>query len=132
MAYGLHTVNMANKLLGTIGNTSFAAGAVSATKLHTSAGDPGSAGTSNPSSVTTRTASTWGTPATGQIATTATQTWSNWAGTNGEVVGSISQWDSTTAGVFLFSAALAVAKTMNTGDTLNITLITVTISPLAA
>lgn len=132
MAVGLHTVNMANKLLGTIANTSFAAGAVSATKLHTNVGDPGSAGTSNPSSVTTRTTSTWGTPASGSIATTATQTWASWAGTNGEIVAYISQWDSTTAGNFLFSAALAVAKTMNTGDTLNITAITVTISPLAA
>lgn len=130
MTVGLHTVNLANKLVGTIGNTSFAAGATSAAKIHT--GDPGSAGTSNASSVTTRPTLTWGTPASGAIATTATASWASWAGTSPETISHISVWDATSAGNFLFSAALTTSKTVTTGDTLNLTAVTVTISPLAA
>src|SRR4051812_4758458 len=74
-----------------------------AVKLHT--GDPGAAGTSNASSVTTRPAITFAAQSGGTIASNNTPSWASWAGTNGEVVSHISLWDSTTAGNFLCSIA---------------------------
>jgi hypothetical protein len=73
-------------------------------QLHT--GDPGSAGTSNVSSVTTRKSLTWGTAASGAVAISNIPTWSNWAGTNGEVVTDISLWDALTGGNFWDSIEL--------------------------
>lgn len=131
MTAGLSTTNLANKLLDTLSNTSFAAGATTAVKLHT--GDPGSAGTANASSVTTRPAITWSSAASGSKAITTTlPAWSSWAGTNGEVVSHCSVWDSTTAGNFLYSFALTVSKTMNTGDTLTLSSHSISLTPLAA
>lgn len=131
MTVGLHTANLANKWLDMLGGTAFTAPATTATKLHT--GDPGASATANASSVTTRPALTWSAAASGSKAITTTlPSWSNWAGTNGEVVSHISVWDSTTAGNFLYSFALTVSKTLNTGDTLNLTSHTIALSPLAA
>jgi hypothetical protein len=127
---GLSVANMANPWLDTISNTSFAAGAVSAAKIHT--GDPGSAGTANASSVTTRQTLSWAAASSGSKATNATASWTSWAGTSPETVTDISVWDSTTAGNFRFSAQLTTSKTLTTGDQLNLTAVTVTISPLAA
>ena len=129
MTVGLHTVNLANKLLDTLSNTSFAAGATTAMKLHT--GDPGSAGTSNASAETTRKALTWSAASSGSKAIAATlPTWL-WATAN-ETISHVSIWDSTTAGNFLYSVALTASKAMTSGDTLNITSHSVSLSPLAA
>lgn len=102
-------------------------------KLHT--GDPGAAGTANASSVTTRPAATYGAPTgTGpvQIALSNTPTWASWAGTNGESVSHISEWDNATAGNFKDSAALTAPKTVNTGDTLTLASLTISYAPIAA
>jgi hypothetical protein len=128
---GLHTANLANKWLDMLGGTAFTAPATTAVKLHT--GDPGSAGTSNASSVTTRPALTWAAASAGSKAITSTlPSWASWAGTNGEVVSHMSVWDSTTAGNFLYSFALTASKTLNTGDTLNLTSHSISLTPLAA
>jgi hypothetical protein len=127
---GLHTTNLANKLLDTISNTSFAAGATTAVKLHT--GDPGAAAATSASSVTTRPTLAWNAAASGSKSISNTPSWSNWAGTNGEVVSHMSVWDATTAGNPLYTFALTVSKTMNTGDTLNLTSHSISLSPLAA
>lgn len=95
-------------------------------QLHT--GPPGSAGTSNVSSVTTRPATTgWGAAAAGSVAMSGTPTWSSWAGTNGEVVTDISFWSANSAGTFGLSMTLTAPVTMNTGDTLTLLTGTVTI-----
>lgn len=131
MTVGLHAVNLANKWLDMLGATAFTAPTNTYVKLHT--GDPGSAGTSAASSVTTRVVLAWSAAATGSKAITATlPSWATWAGTNGEVVSHISVWDNLTAGNYLFSAALTLAKTVNTGDTLNLTSLTVAFTPIAA
>lgn len=130
MTVGLHAANLANKWLDMLGGTAFTAPATTAAKLHT--GDPGSAGTANASSVTTRPAVTWAAASAGSKAMNNTPSWASWAGTNGEVVSHISVWDSTTAGNFLFSAALTASKTVNTGDTLNLTSLTFAFTPIAA
>src|SRR3954471_15084814 len=128
MAVGLHAVNLANAWLNMLAGTAFTAPAARAVKLHT--GDPGSAATSNVSSVTTRPTVTWSAASAGAKAMSNTPSWATWAGTNGEVVTHISLWDSTTAGNFLLSAALTASKTVNTGDTLNLTSLSVAFTPI--
>lgn len=88
-------------------------------QLHT--GAPGSAGTSNVSSVTTREAQTWGSASAGSVAATGTPTWSSWAGTSPEVVTDISHWSAASSGTFGHSVQLTASITMHTGDTLEIT-----------
>lgn len=105
-------------------------------QLHT--GDPGSAGTTDPSSVTTRVAATWSSVTTsgGTIVTVSTTNepeWTNWAGTSPETDTDISFWNNATAGdgVFNMSMQLSSSVTMNTGDSLTLTSITVSI-PIAS
>jgi hypothetical protein len=96
-------------------------------------GDPGASGTANASSVTTRSQSTRASASAGSQAQTGTApSWASWAGTNNEVVTHISLWTASSAGTFLGSAALSASKTMQTGDTLNLTSLTASLSPLAA
>jgi hypothetical protein len=90
-------------------------------------GDPGSAGTSNPSSVTTREAVTWGSPSAGSVAASNSPAWTSWAGTNGEVVTDIAFWSASTSGTFGLSMPLSSSVTMDTGDSLTLTSITITI-----
>jgi hypothetical protein len=120
MADGLSTT-VANAALNNIVGTN--AGFV---QLHT--GSPGANGTANVSSVTTRPAATWASASAGSVATTGTApAWANWAGTNGEVVTDISFWSAASSGTFGFSMALASSVTMNTGDSLTLTSVTLTI-----
>lgn len=130
MTVGLSSANLANKWLDMLAGTAFTAPSVNAVKLHT--GDPGSAGTSNASSVTTRPTVSWNAASGGSKSMSNTPSWPSWAGTNGEVVSHISVWDATSAGNFLFSAALSASKTVNTGDTLNLTSLTFAFTPIAA
>lgn len=130
MTAGLHAANLANSWLNMLRNTAFAEKTNVYVKLHT--GDPGSAGTSNASSVTTRPEVTFSAASAGSMASSNTPSWSSWAGTNGEVVSHVSVWDSSTAGNFLCSAALTASKTINTGDTLNLTSLTIALTPIAA
>ena len=108
MTAGLHAVNLANKWLDVLSNTSFTGLATTAMKLHT--GDPGSAGTTNASAETDRKALTWGAASAGSKAIAATlPQWATWdAGSETLSHGSV--WDSTTAGNFLYSFAFAVAN----------------------
>lgn len=121
MSDGLSTTN-ADAALGTITGTYAAY-----IKLHT--GDPGSAGTANPSSVTTREAVTWAAASGGSIATSDAPEWSSWGGTSPETITDISFWDMATGGTFGLSMQLTASVTMMTGDSLTLTTggITITI-----
>lgn len=135
MAAGLSSANLANKWLDMLGGTAFTAPAAVYVQLHTNGtanAGPGSAGTANVSSVTTRSAVTFSAASAGSKASSNTPSWATWAGTNGEVVAWISVWDASTSGNFLFSVALTASKTVNTGDTLNLTSLTVALTPIAA
>lgn len=130
MTAGLHTTNLANKWLDMLGGTAFTAPATTAVKLHT--GDPGSAATANASAETTRKALTWSSASSGSKAITSTlPSWASWSA-GSETITHISVWDSTTAGNFLFSAALTASKSITNGDTLNLTSLTFALTPLAA
>ncbi|GAA0738772.1 hypothetical protein Drose_04190 [Dactylosporangium roseum] len=132
MAVGLSAANFADKVLNhmlrAVASTAPAGNFI---KLHV--GDPGSTGTANPSSVTARPAATFAASSSGSCSLTGTlPSWPSWAGTNGEVVTHISVWDASTAGTFLYSAALTASKTVNTGDSLTLNTLTFGLTPLAA
>ena len=120
MADGLSTT-VANAALDNIVGTD-----ANNVQLHT--GAPGSAGTSNVSSVTTRPAVTWASASGGSVSANGTNpAWTSWAGTNGEVVTDISFWSASSAGTFGFSIQLSSSVTMDTGDSLTLTSITISI-----
>lgn len=134
MTVGLSAVNAANAMLNVLRGTSaatFTAVTTLFVQLHT--GDPGASGTANVSSVTTRPALNFGAAAAGSQAAIATlPSWATWAGTNGEVVTHISVWGASSGGTFYYSVTLTLPKTVNTGDTLNLTSLTVALTPIAA
>lgn len=134
MTVGISTTNTANAWLNTLRGTSAATFTGVTTlfvQLHT--GDPGASGTANVSSTTTRVAVNFAAASAGsQSANGTLPSWTNWAGTNGEIVTHISVWGASTSGTFYYSAALTASKTVNTGDTLNLTSLTVAFTPLAA
>ena len=130
MVVGSSAVNLANQWLNMLGAAAFTAPVGTYVKLHTA--DPGSAGATAASTVTTRPAVTWAAASAGSKASNNTPSWAAWGGTNGEVVTHISVWDASSAGNFLFSAALSASKTVNTGDTLNLTSLSYALTPIAA
>lgn len=136
MAVGLSAVNTANAWLNTLRGTSAATFTAITTlfvQLHTNAGDPGASGTANVSSVTTRPALNFGAASGGSQSAVATlPSWTSWAGTNGEVVAHISVWGASSAGTFYYSATLTLPKTVNTGDTVSLSGLTVALAPIAA
>lgn len=133
MTVGFSAANTANAWLNTLRGTSAATFTGVTTlfvQLHT--GDPGAAGTANVSSTTTRSAINFAAASGGSQTNSNTPSWATWAGTNGEVVTHISVWGASSAGTFYYSAALSASKTVNTGDTLNLTTLTVALTPIAA
>jgi len=132
---GLSAANTANAWLNVLRGTSaatFTAVTTLFVQLHT--GDPGASGTANVSSVTTRPSLNFGAASGGSQSASGSPvaSWASWAGTNGEVVTHISVWSASSAGTFYYSAALTASKTVNTGDTLNLTALTVSLTPIAA
>lgn len=131
MTAGLHAVNLANKWLNMLSGTAFTAPTNTYAELHTA--DPGSAGTTATSSVTTRVIFAWGAASAGSKAIGATlPAWTAWAGTNNEVVTHVAVWDALTSGNFLYSYALTASKTVGTGDTISLTSHSFAITPVAA
>lgn len=127
MTVGLSTTGLANPLLNTVNGTSFSITSVYV-QLHI--GDPGAAGTSNPSVVTTRQLATFLTAASGALALSVSPT--AWNMTATETIQAISLWSAATAGTFYWSASLAVNKTVANGDTLTLNTCGLSFAPLAA
>ena len=121
MADGISST-MANSMLTTLTTSP----ACTYVQLHT--GDPGTAGTTDVSSVTTRQAVTWNSPSAGSVSASNQPAWTSWAGTNGEVDTDISFWTASTSGTFDMSIQLSSSVTMDTGDSLTLTSITISIS----
>lgn len=133
MAVGLSGVNLANAWLNVISGTTFTGAVGSFIQLHTSVGDPGASGTANVSSVPTRPAATWGAASAGSKAITATfPSWATWAGTSPEIIRYVSGWSASTAGTFYFSAQLTADKTVQTGDTLTLSSLSISLATIAA
>ena len=128
MTVGLHTVNLANAWLNILRNTAFTPPTALYVKLHT--GDPGSAGTANASAVTTRSAVTHAAAASGALAVTGTLPSFNMTTT--EALTHVSYWDASSGGNVLWTAALAVTKNVNNGDTFTLATSALSLSPLMA
>lgn len=129
MTLGLHAVNLADKWLDVLGNTTFTGITTVYAQLHD--GDPGSAGTANASAETTRVAITWAAASGGSKAMSGTLAWEAWdAGT--EAISHVSLWTAASAGSFLWSGALDAPVTVNDTDDLTLTSLTAAITPLAA
>jgi hypothetical protein len=129
---GLSTANLANAWLNTMrGNsngTTFTAPSTLFVQCHT--GDPGSAGTSNVSTgIATRTALAQNAASNGSQAITSTISFS---ATGSDTITHISVWSASSNGTFYYSAALSASKTVSNGDTLNLTALTFSLTPLAA
>ena len=133
MAVGLATTTLANKWLDTLSNTSYASGSATLfVKLHT--GDPGAAGTANASQHTTRQSVSWAAAASGSKASTGTPSWTiaSLTAPTTESITHISLWDNVSAGNFLWSIAVTTPRSVSNGDTLNLTSLSLSLTPLAA
>ena len=130
MATGVHAVNLADKWLNVLRNTSATAIAAVFVKLHTA--DPGAAGaTAAAAGSTTRPAITWAAASGGAIAMNGTApSWTN--GGTSETLSHLSFWDSSTAGNFLGSCALGSTQAWNTGNVFTLTAQGWSITPIAA
>lgn len=127
MTAGLHTVNTANAWLNVLRGTTFTGIAGTFIKLHI--GDPGSAGTANPSAVTTRQSASFSVAASGAIVLSNSPAF---AMTATETISHISVWSDVSAGNFHWSAALTTPKAVVNTDTLTFTAAGVSLAPLAA
>lgn len=129
MTVGLSTANLANKILDHLrGGTAWSQPASLWVRVHI--GDPGAAGTANSSAVTTRSQATFAAASSGAIALTGTNP--SWSMTGTETISHISVWDASTSGNFLWSAALSVSKSVQSGDTLTLTSCGLSLGALAA
>lgn len=127
MTVGFATTGLVNKWLNMLNGTAFTAPTGIYATLHT--GDPGVAGTTNPSAVTTRSAVTFSTASGGALALSNTPSFTM---TATETITHVSYWDATTSGNFLWSAALTTSKSVSATDVLQLTSVGVSLSPLAA
>ena len=105
------------------GKTSFTMPSDVYLKLHT--GDPGEDCTDNPATETTRKITAWAAAASGAIATSATVEWTTVAAT--ETYSHWSMWDASTAGNPLWSGALSASAAVTSGDTFQITSLTLSL-----
>jgi hypothetical protein len=128
MTVGLHTVNIANKNLDWLRGVS--PGTIAGLYIKQHVGDPGAAGTANPSAVTTRRQATMNAASGGQITLNAMS--GTYAMTTSETISHFSVWDDPTAGNFLFSGQWTVSRTVVNGDTIVIQTFVVNNTPLAA
>jgi hypothetical protein len=125
---GLSAVNLANKWLDMLGGTAFTAPAAFWVQLHK--GDPGAAGTANTSAVTTRQQITWSAASGGSKSQTSAP--GTWSMTTTETISYVSFWTASTSGTFLDSASLTSPASVNNGDTVTLTTLTIAFSPIAA
>ncbi len=128
MADGLASAS-ANNILNVYRNTAYAAIATVYAQLHT--GAPGASGTANVSvGSATRNAVTWNAASAGSMTLSALSAWTN--GGTSETITDITLWTASSAGTFLQSCALTASQAWASTNTLTITALTLSYSPLAA
>jgi len=127
MTVGLAATTLANNWLNMLRGTAFTAPAATYIKLHTA--DPGAAGATAASVVTTRQAATFSAASGGAIALSNSPSFTM---TGTETISHISVWDASSAGNFLWSAALTTSKSVVNTDTLTFTTLGVSLTPVAA
>lgn len=130
MTVGLSQANTAHQWLNWIRGTATTAPSTIFVKLHTA--DPGASGaTAAAAGSTTRVAATFSAASAGAIALTGTNpSWTN--GGSSETLTHISVWDASSAGNFLWSAALTSSQAWASTNTFTLTTLGVSITPIAA
>lgn len=129
MAVGLASGTVDNILHVFSGTSSYTSIATVYMQLHTNVGDPGAAGTSNISAVTTRNPITWGALSSHTLPMSSIAGYSM---TATETIAYVSFWTAATSGTFLQSAALTTPQPVINGSTLNFTSIVLSYTPIAA
>lgn len=128
MAVGISVTNVANQMLNWLRGV--APSSVPALWAQVHIGDPGAAGTSNLSAVTTRIQVTMAAASGGAITLSAVS--GSWTMTATETISHLSLKDASSGGNFLLSGALASSKNVVAGDTLTLTVLNISHTPLAA
>lgn len=130
MTVGLQATNLANKWLNMLRGTAFTAPTTIYAELHVA--DPGVNGTTGVSAgSTTRIAVTFNAAASGALALSANVgPWTN--GGTSETLSHVAFFDASTAGNFLWSAAMGSTHAWASGDTFTLTSAGFSLSPLAA
>jgi len=130
MTVGLAS-GVANSFLDALGNaTNYTAPAGFFVKLHL--GDPGAAGAGNPAANTTRQSASMAAASGGAITNDTAVTWTSVSNT--ETYSHVSFWSASSAGTFLGSDDLAVARAVTAGDTFTIAIgdLDLSFTPIAA
>jgi hypothetical protein len=96
-------------------------------KLHTA--DPGAAGATAASTMTTRNAVTWNAASGGSMTLSSLGSYTM---TGTETISHISLWDASTAGTFLESAQLTSGVPVVNGSVLSFSTLTLSFTPIAA
>lgn len=132
MTVGVSTVNTANAWLNCIRNGGATRTVVAGTWVQLHTADPGASGTTSVSvGDSTRKTVSQGAASGGSITISGTSgPWTN--GGTSETISHVSVWDASTAGNFLYSAALTANQAWASGNTFTLNSLTVSISPLAA
>lgn len=117
----------ANSYLNVYRNTAYAAITTVHVQLHTA--DPGAAGTTAISAVTTRNAITWNAPSGGSM---TLATLSAFSMTTSETISHVSLWTASSGGTFLESAALSAGVPVINGSSLTFSAFTLAFTPIAA
>jgi hypothetical protein len=125
MTVGIITA-VANGLLNTFRGTAYTSPAATYIKLHTA--DPGAAGTTSPSAVTTRQAATFTASTVGALVLSNAPAFTM---TATETISHVSIWDASSAGNLLWTAALTTPKAVNATDTLTFNTLGLSLAPLA-
>jgi hypothetical protein len=130
MTVGLGATTLANKWLDMLAGTAFTAPTNTFIKLHTA--DPGAAGaTAAAAGDTTRKQVTWSAASGGSKSMSSMAgSWTNVS--TSETISHISGWDASSAGNFLFSAALTASQAWANTNTFSLTTLTVSFTPIAA
>lgn len=129
MTVGLATTTLANSWLNMLRGTAFTAPAALYVELHTA--DPGAAGaTSKSVGSTTRVAATLAAASGGAVSLSNSPQWTN--GGTTETLTHIAVFDASSAGNFLFSAALTSSQSWASTNTFTLTSLGISFSPLAA
>lgn len=127
MAVGQAVITANSILEAEWGGPSWAGHTSSYARLHT--GDPGASGTANESAEALRRVTGFGSPSGGSIEG-STSPWLPWVvGT--ETITHVSFWTNVDSGWFFASGALSIPRTLENGDTIELTVL-VSLGPIAA
>lgn len=130
MTVGMAAATFTDLILTALDST---AATLTASHVQSHNGDPGAAGTANVATgVTARQTLTWAATSGTTSRTRAISNTPTWTAGGTDTISHVSTWSALTSGSFRFSAALAASKSVTSGDVLNITSLSYSLTPIAA